>query len=99
MSETKIEVGQIWEVLTDTFISSGHKQPHKRGIKLNKGERIEIRYAYEWHFRTVDKLYMHADPETIQANCKLFGMVWGKVSYNNKASLEEILRLKLYDAV
>lgn len=93
----KIEVRQIWEVITDDFLTSCDKSKYKRPIKLFKGENIEIRYPYHWHFRTEDNEYFHAEPEMIIDNCKLKGIIWERIQWNNKAKLEEILRLRLYD--
>lgn len=93
----KIEVGQIYEVVTDSFLSSGRSNDYKRPVKLKKGEKIEIRYPFEWHFRTEDRIYLHCDPNVILENCELHGVILEHVSFNNKASLEEILRLRLYD--
>ena len=45
--ENKIAVGQIWEVTTETFLTSGDSSKYKRPIKLSKGEKIEIRYPYD----------------------------------------------------
>jgi hypothetical protein len=95
-AEGKIEVGQIWEVVSDCFFTSDKKSEYNRPIKLAKGEKIEIRFPYEWHFRTEDNFYFHAFPEMIFENCKPFGVIMPDVRFNNKANLEEILRLKLY---
>ena len=97
MEDIKIGVGQIWEVTTETFFTSGNNDKHKRPTKLLKGEKIEIRYPYAWHFRTEDKFYLHAEPEMILQNCKLFGIIWDKVRFGNRANLDEILKLQLYE--
>jgi len=92
----KMEVGNIYEVITDYFFTSGESNEYKRPIKLKKGEKIEIRYPYEWHFRTEDDNYFHADVEMIDKNCELLGKVSPSIRFENKANLEEILRLNLY---
>ncbi len=97
MAEKKIEQGQIWEIITDNFLTSGDNDYYKRPTKLLRGEKIEIRYPYVWHFRTEDDFYFHATPEMILENCKLFGNVYHNVRFNNKANLDEILRLTLYE--
>jgi hypothetical protein len=91
----KIEVGQIWEVVKD-FTTSGLNDRNNRPVLLRKGEKIEIRYPYEWHFRTEDRYYTHANPDVILANCVLFGIIDEKTRWQNIAQLDEILRLKLY---
>ena len=96
--EKEIKVGQIWEVTTDEFMTSGESNDYKRPLKLAKGEKIEIRYPYAWHFRTEDSHYLHANSEMILQNCRLFGEIFDKVRFQNKAKFEEILRLRLYDA-
>lgn len=93
-----ITQGQIYEVITDNFLTSGESNKYKMPLQLKKGDKIEIRYPYAWHFRTINNHYLHATPEMILENCKLFGVIWDKVKFNNKAQLEEIIRLRLYDA-
>ena len=93
----KIEQGQIWEVTKEGFLTSGEHNDYNRPLSLKIGEKIEIRYPYQWHFRTEDGNYFHATPEMIVSKCKLLGIIWGKIRWNNNAKLEEILRLKLYD--
>jgi len=95
--EKEITQGQIWEVVTETFFTSGIDDKHRRPTKLAKGEKIEIRYPYAWHFRTEDGFYLHATPEMIIENCKLFGVIWEKVRWQNCAKLKEILSLRLYE--
>jgi hypothetical protein len=95
----KVEVGQIWEVSTDTFFTSGDKDAHKRPTKLKQGERIEIRYPYAWHFRTEDNIYLHCSEEMLIQNAFLFGIIDYKVRQTNKATLYEILRLSLFEYV
>lgn len=98
----KITQGQIWQVVTDDFWSSGDSHDwNGRAAKVNlkKDECIEIRYPYEWHFRTTDNQYFHAYPVDILKNCRLIGKIKEDVSFNNKASLIEIINDKLYDAV
>lgn len=92
-----IEQGQIYEVMTDNFMTSGESNSIKRPAKLLKGEKIEIRYPYEWHFRTEDNQYFHARSEMIYENCKLIGRIIEQVRFNNKAKLKEILELELYN--
>jgi len=90
-----IHVGHIYEITTDNFFTS-HKDGYHRETKIRKGEKIEIRYPYEWHFRTEDNEYFHCTAEMIKENSSFFGKILGEVRFQNKATLEEILRLKLY---
>ena len=93
----EIKVGQIWEVTGDNFHTSGKDNKHKRPVLIAKGEKIEIRYPYAWHFRTTDNFYFHAEPEMILKKCTLVGVIMERIRFGNQASLEEILRLKLYE--
>jgi len=102
MNIKDIKQGQILKIVTDNFTTSGEDTLEKkylgnRAVLLRKHELIEIRYAYEWHFRTEDAIYFHATPEMIASNCEIFGVVDEKIEFNNNASLEEILRLGLYE--
>ena len=96
-TKAEIEVGQIWEVTGDLVLTSGKKDKHKRPTKLAKGERIEIRYPYDWHFRTEDNIYFHAEPDMILDQCTLIGIIIERIRFGNKAKLDDILRLELYD--
>jgi len=90
---------EIYEVVTDNFLTSGESNKTKRPLKIFKGEKIEIRYPYDWHFRTEKNEYFHAKEEEILKNCKLIGVINEKIAWENLASLEEILRLKLYKPI
>jgi len=97
--DMRIEQGQIWEVMTNNFLTSGRhpETKHGRPVKIDNGEKIEIRYPYAWHFRTEDNFYFHASPEMITDNCKLIGIINEDIQWKNKAKLEEILRLELFN--
>ena len=98
----RVRVGQIYEAHTDFLAThDSHEKLRALGRKcqffIHAGERIEIRYPYEWHFRTEDNVYLQADEKTLLTNCKLVGTIWDTVRSGNRASLEEILRIGLYD--
>ena len=103
----KIEVGQIFEIVTDDFYASKNIEAianerfggREARFYLKKGEKIEIRFPFAWNYRTEDNIYFHSDNDYILSKCKLIGKVEAKVKSNNNASLEEILRLELYDKV
>ena len=103
----KIEVGQIFEIVTDDFYASKNIEAianerfggREARFHLKKGERIEIRFPFAWNYRTEDNIYFHSDNEYILSNCKLIGKVEAKTKSKNNATLEEILRLELYDKV
>jgi len=98
----KIVQAQIYEVVTDCFlVNNFHIEAKKkpRKVHLEKGEKFEIRFPYAWHFRTEDNNYYQASEEEILDNCKIIGKVWEQVRWINKASLEQILELELYDVI
>ena len=91
----KIEVGQIYEVITEGFVTSYNKDTRRTGLLV--GEKIEIRYPYDWHFRTEDNKYYHCAPSMIKDHCKLVGIIYDEVRRGNRAELSDILRLHLYN--
>lgn len=102
----KIEVGQIWEVITDYFWSSGdYNKKFENGretatkTRLKKGEFIEIRFPYDWHFRTSDNIYLHATHEELIKHCRPYGIIDEEVRWLNKMSLKDILDKKLFKSI
>jgi hypothetical protein len=95
MQDIEIKQGQIWQV---NRVMRAIKTDDKSGryTLIRVGEKIEIRYPYAWHFRTEDNKYFQAEPEEIKRACSLYGEIIWEVKLENKANLEEILRLKLY---
>jgi hypothetical protein len=108
---SEIRVGQIWQVVTDDFWSSeksdrkyiDHNQEHKIArkmrIRYQRDEYLEIRYPFAWHFRTVDNIYMHAEPSEILKHCRYIGEIDENIKFGNRHRLAEILEQKLYKAV
>lgn len=99
--KSEIIVGQIWEVVDENFYATKKitsiKTEREARFHIKKGEKIEIRYPFEWNYRCEDNFYAHSDAQYILDKCKLFGTVKSEIKYKNKANLEEILRLDLYD--
>lgn len=105
----EIKVGQIWQVIDDEFWSSersdsSHKlreEYEKRTIMINlkRGELIEIRYPTEWHYRTIDNLYLHSEPIDILKHCRLYGIINEDIRFNNRLKLKEILEQRVYKTV
>lgn len=104
--ENNVKVGDLYQVCTEDFWCTTNKNQigeddfgrnTKYTINFKLGEIIEIRYAYEWHIRTVDNVYMHVDPSELELNCKPFGRIHSDVSFSNGKNLKEILDEKLYD--
>jgi len=94
-----IKKGQIWEVTDENFYGTGNQMEGKREVRfhIKKGEKIEIRYPFAWNYRTEDNIYMSSKEEYILNKCKYWGDVKPHVKDRNKATLEEILRLELFD--
>lgn len=100
MTQQEIKQGQIWEITTDMFFTGGKDATtYYRQLNIKKGERIEIRYPYAWHFRTEDHHYFQAEPEMILENAKLIGVIWDKVKWQNNANLKQIIELSLFDKI
>lgn len=92
----KITQGQLWLVVKE-FASTGQGMAeYGRRTIMEVGEVFEIRYPYGWHVRCEDDKYFHLEPEDILANAKLIGTIYEDVKFDNRAKLEEIIRLKLY---
>jgi len=72
MKNKSVEVGQIWEVITDNFYGSKDitDYPRKAKFKIEKGEKIEIRFPFAWHYRTADDMYLQSDEPYLLENCK-----------------------------
>lgn len=97
----KIEVGQIFQVCTSFAGNMGDKKDDKKRIikqqlMLKKDEFVEIRYPFEWHFRTIDNVYLQASAKDILKNCKYIGKIEETTRRKNKVELLEILVKKLY---
>ena len=93
----KIKVGQIYEVVTESFFDTGQHNPTHQVTHIPRGEYIEIRFPYKWHFRTTYGKYYHATASMINTHCKLIGQVYENVKMDNIAKLSDIIRLKLYN--
>lgn len=103
----EIKVGQIWQVIDNDFWSSDKDKyfvskefgNRETRIKLHHGEFIEIRFPFEWHFRTVDNIYLHAFPQEILKHCRLYGNINQEVEFANNKDLKQILDKGLYKPV
>ena len=93
----KIEQGMLLLVKRG-FWTSGHKTDGGFKCKrfIPKGDVLEIRYPYEWHFRTSNDTYDHATTNKLSANCDFFGYVKSEINFQNKHSLRQILDDGLY---
>lgn len=101
--DNKIEVGQIWQVVTNNFWSSKVDNNKINGRKISynfkRDEYIEIRYPSEWHFRTIDNIYAHAYPTEILKHCRYIGKINENTRFENKKKLQEILDENLYSPI
>ena len=100
-----IRVGQIWIIVkrlffvskeVDCICSCGNKHTHMKIIELPRNMPIEIRFPFEWHFRTEENEYFHNTPEEIHDKCIFLGTIDEEIRFNNKHKLKEILELNLY---
>ena len=96
----EIKVGQIWKV-KDSHFRTTKSDPKRipRVVLLNKGEFIEIRYPYEWHFRTADNKYYHAKPETFYKHAEHVATIYEEVRFGNRVELADILKHQLFHVV
>ena len=80
------------------FWTSGHEKHggFKSKVFIPKGEILEIRYPYAWHFRTQSNHYDHASAEVLIKNCSFFGEVKDGIRFANKHDLKQILEQELY---
>lgn len=98
--EKRTQVGQIWLAIEDFWTSgesrsSGSNSRYQK-ILIESGEKLEVRYPYEWHLRTEDNNYFHISEETLRGSCILFGKIHEDVRFSSSKELSEILRDKDY---
>ena len=101
-----IQQGQIWRVTNNNFFGNirirkecehcGNISMGDEKVRLKKGDYIEIRYPYKWHFRTEDNRYLQAEPDVIYSNAEIIGQIREDIKFNNRHELKEILEQKLY---
>ena len=93
----KIEVGVLLKVERGFWTSGKETQSGlKSKVYLPKGKILEIRYPYEWHFRTIENHYDHATPETLIKKCSFFGKIHEDIRFGNRHELKQILDQELY---
>lgn len=96
----KIQQGVLLQVFKDGFFANPAtvgETGDPRPVKMIRGDIIEIRYPFAWHFRTLDNHYYEASEETILEFARPVGKVFDNVKMANKATTEEIIRLRLYE--
>ena len=93
----QIEVGMLLMVEVE-FWSSGDTEQGNTNIKrlYKKGEILEIRYPYAWHFRDVNNNYDHATAKTLIANCSFYGLIHADVISTNNTKLDSIISSGLF---
>jgi len=91
----EIQVGQLL-IVDKSFWSSGHKTKSGRKTKMlyAKGDILEIRYPYNWHFRDEFNNYDHASEKTLRNKCSFYGKIKSNVSFENEKTLKLILENK-----
>ncbi len=65
-------------------------------VKIKKGQVIELRFQYQWNFRTECDTYCNASTETLIKNCSFLGDIHEDVRFGNRTKLSEILKCELY---
>jgi hypothetical protein len=64
---------------------------------IKSGEKLEVRYPYDWHLRTeIDAIYIHIDEKTLLENCLLFGKIKEETRTMNVLKLDAIIKDKKY---
>jgi len=100
-----VKVGYLYKVITDNFKDSGKHDDFKNPVEksIPKGYILEIRYPFEWHFRTnkpykegCSNCWGHSCQKEIIENCKLIGQV-NSIIQANRSDLSDILENNLFD--
>ena len=107
----KIDVGTLLRVET-SFIALRHQnysystfqegEFKSKPLSINdawyvtRGEVIEIRYPYAWHFRNNCNTYAQAPEDILRQNCSFFGVINPDIRFENRLSLNEILSGRYY---
>ena len=64
--------------------------------RIKKGKVIELRYQYDWNFRTECNTYCNAPAKVLIKNCSFLGRVHDDVKRANNTNLKDILSNDLY---
>lgn len=93
-----ISVGMLLKVERGFWTSGKDRKLKEFAAKcyIPKGEIIEIRYPYEWHFRTQSNHYDHVSPDVLCKKCSFFGVVKDDIRFGNKHDLRQIIEQNLY---
>lgn len=104
----KTQQGYLYEVIAEDFYDTGKGDDLYNPIPnhIPKGTILEIRYPFEWNFRTntIFKnigrgIWGHSDEQNIHDKCKLIGRVNPYIKSMNHYELSEILEMKLFDTL
>ena len=68
-----------------------------QSVLMKKGDIVQFRFNSPKHFRTLNDEYFCVPDEVWKDSVLRIGVVWDKIVWQNKAKLEEIMRLRLYD--
>ena len=99
MTELTNMHGTLWIVNKDMLANfSSIASDIKRKVVIEKGEILEFRYESPLHFRTMEDSYFYISKEIWIDHLLKIGTILEKVRWENKAKLEEIWRLNLYDS-
>ena len=93
----KIRVGQLLLVERSFSVKRNHpKDSFSESVKIKKGSVIEIRFPFEWNFRTECNTYCNCNPELLIKNCSFYGVVNDDVRSGNNHKLADILSDNLF---
>jgi len=92
---------ELWECIKDCGVHPNGRAAELGGrrITIKKGEKVEFRYHYEIHFRTEDNHYFWVEEGVFYDHFKPIGKIDPAIRFGNEATLEEILRLELYQPI
>jgi len=73
------------------------KRTCTQAILMKKGDIVQFRFNSPKHFRTLNEEYFSVSDEVWKESVLNVGSVWEKIVWSNKAKLQEIMDLGLYD--
>ncbi len=89
----------LWIALNDCLAIWSEVRLGKRKVLINRGEIVEFRYHDPINFRTIDNNYFKMDKKDFYSSFQPYGNILEDIRFNNVATLEEILRLKLFNKI
>jgi len=69
----------------------------KQAVFIEKGEIVQFRFDSPKNFRTINEEYFKVEEDVWKECFVEIGTVWDQIIFNNKATMQEILSLNLYN--